>query len=144
MSLIWYKFFINSYCRLYRTSWENFCKLSYLDHQNPPTEETFLDYFKKKHASGRTGEYMFQCYQRLKTVYLQLYGQKFDSEKVKNLINEETGKERIEKSMEKSGICPHCGDVSFSNYVLLFLKTRIYFFLINQECSRKFVAWFQS
>lgn len=56
---------------------------------------------------------MFQCYQRLKTVYLQLYGQKFDSEKVKNLINEETGKERIEKSMEKSGICPHCGEVRF-------------------------------
>ena len=66
---------------------------------------------------------MFQCYQRLKTVYLQLYGQKFDSEKVKNLINEETGKERIEKSMEKSGICPHCGEVRIYNYVLFLKKT---------------------
>ena len=102
--------------RLYRTSWENFCKLSYNDYQNPPTEEMFLDYFKKKQQSGRTGEYMFQCYQRLRTVFLQLFGQKFESEKVKNFINIETGKERTEKSIEKSGICPHCGDVRFFCY----------------------------
>ena len=74
---------------------------------------------------------MFQCYQRLKTVYLQLYGQKFDSEKVKNLINEETGKERIEKSMEKSGICPHCGEVRIYNYVLFLKKKTLNFTLFD-------------
>jgi len=96
--------------RLYRTSWENFCKLSYHDHKTPPSEEMFLNYFKKKQENGRTGEYMFQSYQRLRTVFLQLFGEKFESDKVKNFIDVETEKERTEKSIEKSGICPHCGE----------------------------------
>ena len=34
--------------------WNNFCKLVYTDHEQPPTEEQVLDYMKLKKEAGRS------------------------------------------------------------------------------------------
>ena len=38
----------------YKYNWGTFCKLSYHNQQNPPTEEMYVDFIKKKKEAGRT------------------------------------------------------------------------------------------
>ena len=38
----------------YKYNWGSFCKLSYHNQQNPPTEEMYVDFIKKKKEAGRT------------------------------------------------------------------------------------------
>ena len=45
--------------------WQNFCNLSYHDHQNPPSEDTFLDYFEKKKEAGKSRKVMTESYRCL-------------------------------------------------------------------------------
>ena len=100
-----------------KRTWERFCKLSYHNHQNPPTEEMFLDYFKKKKEDGIKSDNMFQQFRYLRKVYLYLFSHEFESNKV-----EEYMKMVSDGSDNQSdpGICPHCGEVSyFSNQNLV-------------------------
>ena len=92
-----------------KRTWERFCKLSYHNHQNPPTEEMFLDYFKKKKEDGIKSDNMFQQFRYLRKVYLYLFSHEFESTKV-----EEYMKMVSDGSDNQSdpGICPHCGEVS--------------------------------
>ena len=38
----------------YKYNWGSFCKLSYHNQQNPPTEEMYVDFIEKKKEAGRT------------------------------------------------------------------------------------------
>ena len=38
----------------YKYNWGSFCKLSYHNQQNPPTEEMYVDFIQKKKEAGRT------------------------------------------------------------------------------------------
>ena len=48
-----------------RTRWANFCQISYFNHENPPTEENFIDFLGKKKESGRTLQYIAEHYATL-------------------------------------------------------------------------------
>ena len=91
-----------------KRTWERFCKLSYHNHQNPPTEEMFLDYFKKKKEDGIKSDNMFQQFRYLRKVYLYLFSHEFESTNV-----EEYMKMVSDGSDNQSdpGICPHYGEV---------------------------------
>ena len=97
-----------------KRTWERFCKLSYHNHQNPPTEEMFLDYFKKKKEDGIKSDNMFQQFRYLRKVYLYLFSHEFESTKV-----EEYMKMVSDGSDNQSdpGICPHCGEVSLLSII---------------------------
>ena len=93
--------------------WQNFCNISYQDHENPPAETIFLDFFKKKLAVGKSAKLMVETYRCLCKVYLYLYGQEFDSSKVMEFIKINGEKTEKVESNKDPGICPHCGEVSF-------------------------------
>ena len=48
-----------------RTRWATFCQISYFNHEDPPTEENFLDFLSKKKESGRTLQYIAELYATL-------------------------------------------------------------------------------
>ena len=87
-----------------RTRWANFCQISYFNHENPPTEENFIDFLSKKKESGRTLQYIAELYHTLCKAFHYLYGHEFKSNKVEEFINEF-------RENEDAGICPHCGEV---------------------------------
>ena len=100
--------------------WQNFCNISYQDHENPPAETIFLDFFKKKLAVGKSAKLMVETYRCLCKVYLYLYGQEFDSSKVMEFIKLNGEKTEKVESNKDPGICPHCGEVSFILFYYLF------------------------
>ena len=68
--------------RCHKSDWANFCKLSYHDHQNPPTEETYIDFIKKIKGSWAADKTIYNIYLRLRKIALHVYGQelqKFDN-----------------------------------------------------------------
>ena len=77
--------------------------MSYHDHQNPPSEEMFFDFLKKRNEVGISSNYMEDSYRCLCRVYLYLYGEEFDSSKVQEYVSVESS---------KNGICPYCNEVS--------------------------------
>jgi hypothetical protein len=83
--------------------WQQFCEMSYHDHQNPPSEEMFFDFLKKRNEVGISSNYMEDSYRCLCRVYLYLYGEEFDSSKVQEYVSVESS---------KNGICPYCDEVS--------------------------------
>ena len=91
--------------------WQNFCNLSYHGHENPPTEDMFLDFFKKKMAVGKSAKLMIETYRCLCKVYLYLYGQEFESNKVMEFIKINGEKTEKPENNKDPGICPHCGEV---------------------------------
>ena len=104
--------------------WQNFCNISYQDHENPPAETIFLDFFKKKLAVGKSAKLMVETYRCLCKVYLYLYGQEFDSSKVMEFIKLNGEKTEKVESNKDPGICPHCGEVSFIYYLFIFFRTK--------------------
>ena len=71
----------------YKYNWGNFCQLSYHDQQNPPTEEMYVDFIKKKKEEGRKDRTIYQIYMNLKRVAINVFGQKIqDFEKLAELI----------------------------------------------------------
>ena len=90
--------------RRIRTRWATFCQISYFNHENPPTEETFIDFLSKKKESGRTLQYIAELYHTLCKAFHYLYGHEFKSNKVEEFIDEF-------RENEDAGICPHCGEV---------------------------------
>ena len=99
-----------------KRTWERFCKLSYHNHQNPPTEEMFLDYFKKKKDAGtKCSRFLVDSYCKLRRVYFHLYGSEFESCKVEEYIAMNS-----KKSVEKTHTCPYCGEVSFQKLLVQF------------------------
>ena len=83
--------------------WQQFCEMSFHDRKNPPTEDMFFDFLKKRNEVGISSNYMEDSYRCLCRVYLYLYGEEFESSKVQEYV-------AIESS--KNGICPYCGEVS--------------------------------
>lgn len=76
----------------YKYEWASFCKLSYYDQQNPPTEEMYIDFIQKKKESGKTDKAIYLIYLRLKKIALHVYGQSLqDFEKFKELIPHHSG-----------------------------------------------------
>ena len=68
--------------RCHKSDWANFCKLSYHDHQNPPTEEIYIDFIKKIKGSWAADKTIYNIYLRLRKIALHVYGQelqKFDN-----------------------------------------------------------------
>ena len=66
----------------HQSDWANFCHLSYLDHQNPPTAEMYIDFIRKIKETGRTEKSIYNIYLRLRKIALHVYGQdlqKFDN-----------------------------------------------------------------
>ena len=53
------------YFKEIKKRWQNFCNISYHDHQNPPSEEIFLDYFQKKKEAGKSRKVMTESYRCL-------------------------------------------------------------------------------
>ena len=87
-----------------RTRWATFCQISYFNHEDPPTEENFIDFLSKKKESGRTLQYIAELYHTLCKAFHYLYGYEFKSKKVEEFIDEF-------RENEDAGICPHCGEV---------------------------------
>ena len=61
------------YFKEIKKRWQNFCNISYHDHQNPPTEEIFLDYFQKKKEAGKSRKVMTESYRCLCKVNKHYY-----------------------------------------------------------------------
>ena len=101
-----------------KRTWERFCKLSYHNHQNPPTEEMFLDYFKKKKEDGIKSDNMFQQFRYLRKVYLYLFSHEFESTKVEDYMKMVSDGS---DNQSDPGICPHCGEVSLLSSTLVYL-----------------------
>ena len=97
----------------YKRNWERFCSSSYQDQQKSPTEEMYVDFFKKKKEAGRTDKALWTIYLALKKVAYHCHGQKLQNyTKVKELLTY-ADKERPQgKKTDDPGVCPHCGDVS--------------------------------
>lgn len=103
----------------YKYNWGTFCKLSYHNQQNPPTEEMYVDFIKKKKEAGRTDKALWNTYLVLKKVAFHVHGQKIQNfVKLKELLPY-SSKEyspsgpKIPKpgsNVDDSGVCPHCGD----------------------------------
>ena len=71
----------------YKYNWGNFCQLSYHDQQNPPKEEMYVDFIKKKKEEGRKNRTIYQIFMNLKRVALNVFGQKIqDFDKLSELI----------------------------------------------------------
>ena len=110
----------------YKYDWASFCKLSYNDQQNPPTEDMYIDFIEKKRESGRTEKAIYCIFLRLRKTAFHVYGQKLlKFERLKRIIpnhSEVVGKPKCDANgvripkpgnrIDDSGICPHCGEVS--------------------------------
>ena len=106
---------------VYKQNWGNFCKISYHDQKNPPTEEMFVDYITKKKEAGRSDKALWNIYLTLKKVTFHVHGQKIQNfTKLKELLVYSTKEynpvgPKIPKpgsAVDDSGVCPHCGEVS--------------------------------
>ena len=53
--------------------WNNFCKLVYTDHEQPPTEEQVLDYMKLKKEAGRSSSMVVEYKKGLGRVCVLTY-----------------------------------------------------------------------
>ena len=96
----------NTFMRTKRV-WENFCKVSYHNHKNPPTEEMFLEYLKMKKETGSSSAFVTDSYRCLCRVFLYLYGEEFESTEVEEYVTRES-----ENIVKKTYQCPHCREVS--------------------------------
>ena len=113
--------FLDKTDRIFKSSiatWNDFCELSYHEHQNPPTEDLFLDFLKKKKEMGRTTDRIMEYNRCLQRVYQYLYDVEFESSKVSQYIETmrtiDPDRNTVNKGKYKNdpGVCPHCGGVS--------------------------------
>ena len=132
----------------YKYEWGSFCKLSYHDQKNPPTEEMYIDFIKKKKELGKTDKAIYHIFLRLKKIAFYAYGQKIQkNERLAELIPHHSGEggkkslffdtltpklPRSGSKVDDSGICPHCGEVSFHfniRYVCRIIKGEFFLLL---------------
>jgi len=93
--------------------WNNFCKLVYTNHEQPPTEEQVLDYMKLKKEAGRSSSMVVEYKKGLGRVYQYLFNMEFKSPKIDEYIENLKIMEpdsALAKAQHDPGICPHCGE----------------------------------
>ena len=59
----------------YKYKWADFCKRSYVNQENPPTEEMYIDYLNYKKESGATSKEIYNSFLYIRKVALLVYGQ---------------------------------------------------------------------
>ena len=109
---------------MYKYNWGSFCRQSYYDQKNPPTEDMYVDFFRKKLLKGSSKAGLHSIYYPVKKVAQVVFGQNIHTfEKVKELLPQLTHKPHNPQdpkmpkpgsSIDDSGVCPQCGDVSIS------------------------------
>ena len=89
----------------------------------------YIDFIKKKKELGKTDKAIYHIFLRLKKIAFYAYGQKIQkNERLAELIPHHSGEggkkslffdtltpklPRSGSKVDDSGICPHCGEVSF-------------------------------
>ena len=103
----------------YKRYWHNFCNIScHNSDSQAPTEEIYAHYIRIEKEAGRTDKALWVIYLALKKVAFHLYGQKLQTfAKVKSLLTYADKERRQGKKKDDPGVCPHCGEVSNTNYI---------------------------
>ena len=90
----------------------HYCRRSYHEQQNPPSEEIYAAYFRAKKEAGETDKDMWMIYLALRKVAFHAFNQRLrDYITVKQWLTY-SSRERKPSTRHDPGICPHCGEVS--------------------------------
>ena len=90
--------------------WNDFCRRSYINQENPPTEELYSEYFRERKEAGETDKEMWNIYLNLRKLAFHAFNQKLrDYPTVKQYLVY-ADRERLPSNRKAPGICPHCGE----------------------------------